>query len=192
MTDRWSDILLVLFLWRTQIPFKHQSANVNSEHHEKRQIRKGWREMWICYQLSDWQLNSLPQRQAAYSSKACIPYLCPSFSGITYDIAFPVHDLDPAHGLQTSGGEGTCFRGHASFSDGCALPIHGWSPDTYEVSSLLGCRVRVRTTGLSVLDPDYNPAPGPDTLDGIPRKTPGPLKYACLLCWSWLDLVSIT
>ena len=69
--------------------------------------------------------------------------------------------------------KGHVFEGHASFSDGCALPIHGWSPDTYKVSFLLGCGVGVRTAGLSVLDPDYNPAPSPDTLDRIPRKTPG-------------------
>ena len=82
--------------------------------------------------------NSLPQRQAACSFMACIPYLCPSFSGITYDIAFLVHDLDPTHGLQTSGSnhvhptelgcghkegnrdecgsrEETCFRGSRFF-----------------------------------------------------------------------------
>ena len=26
--------------------------------------------------------------------------------------------------------KGHASEGHASFSDGCALPIHGWSPDT--------------------------------------------------------------
>lgn len=30
-------------------------------------------------------------------------YLCPSFSGIAYDLAFLVHDLNPSRGLQASG-----------------------------------------------------------------------------------------
>ena len=82
-------------------------------------------------------------------------------------------DVKKETGMSVGPGKRHVFEGHASFSDGCALPINGWSPDTYEVSSLLGCGVGVRTAGLSVLDPDYNPAPGPDTLTGFPEKPRG-------------------
>lgn len=172
--------------------FKHQSANVNSQASWKDRSEKGWREMWICYQLSDWQLNSLPQKRAgSLQLQACIPTFVPAFwNNLWHCLPCPwprsplrapepgeaiAHHWAGAVGVKKKqrdewgSGEGTCFRGHASFSDGCALP-DPWVVTWHEVSSLLGCSQGQNCWPLS-LGSDTT-SPGPDTLDGIPRKTP--------------------
>lgn len=48
------------------------------------------------------KIQLFTQKASGYGSIES-PYLCPGFSGIAYDIAFLVHDLNPSRGLKASG-----------------------------------------------------------------------------------------